>query len=94
MRISILSLALITTLVPVVVTGQDYEITNIPAPEGVVLEVGGMDWMPDGRLMMCTRRGEVWSYHPETEEWKKFASGLHEPLGLVAGKDDSEVYVL
>ncbi|MFT5466653.1 MAG: hypothetical protein ACI8UO_001753 [Verrucomicrobiales bacterium] len=72
----------------------DYKITNISAPEGVVLEVGGMDWMPDGSLMMCTRRGEVWNYHPETEKWTLFASGLHEPLGLLAGDAEGEIYVL
>lgn len=72
----------------------DYTITNIEPPEGAVLEVGGMDWMPDGRLMMCTRRGDIWSYHPDTEEWKHFATGLHEPLGLLAGKDDNEIFVM
>jgi hypothetical protein len=75
-------------------SAQDYRIREIPAPEGVVLEVGGMDWMPDGSLMMCTRRGEVWNYHPETEAWTRFASGLHEPLGLLSGDKPGEIYVL
>ena len=55
-----------------------YKITQIPAPEGSPLEVGGMDWMPDGRLMICTRRGEVWSL--SASQWTLFASGLQEAL--------------
>ena len=93
MRIHFLSLFAIATAVSSA-RAADYKITDIPAPDGVVLEVGGMDWMPDGRLMMCTRRGDIWSFQPEKGEWKQFASGLHEPLGLVAGKDDGEIYVL
>jgi len=73
---------------------SDYTITEIPPPEGVVLEVGGMDWMPDGSLMMCTRRGEVWNYVHETGKWTLFASGLHEPLGLLAGDKPGEIYVM
>ena len=34
---------------------------QVPGPEDGLLEVGGMDWMPDGRLAVCTRRGEVWT---------------------------------
>ena len=95
MRIHVLRFFAIAAAVSSVrAADPDYKITNIPAPDGVVLEVGGMDWMPDGRLMMCTRRGEIWSFQPEKSEWKQFASGLHEPLGLVTGKDNSEIYVL
>src|SRR4051794_493171 len=32
-----------------------------PAPEDSHgLEVGGMGWMPDGRLALCPRHGEIW----------------------------------
>src|SRR4028118_561113 len=37
-----------------------YKLISLPIPEGVVLEVGGMTTLPDGRLAICTRRGEVW----------------------------------
>ena len=53
---------------------ESYKITQIPSPENSPLEVGGMDWMPDGRLMVCTRRGEVWSL--SGSQWKLFATGL------------------
>src|SRR5690606_30447457 len=31
--------------------------------------------------------GEIMIYNPETKEWKLFASGLHEPLGIKAISD-------
>ncbi|HYT87983.1 MAG TPA: hypothetical protein VEL76_04630 [Gemmataceae bacterium] len=39
-----------------------YRMVTIPLPADVVLEVGGMDWLDKGkdRLLICTRRGEVW----------------------------------
>ena len=37
-----------------------YKMVTLPIPEGVVLEVGGLAVMPDGRLAVSTRRGEVW----------------------------------
>jgi hypothetical protein len=57
-----------------------YRIEKVPAPTNIVMEVGGMGFLPDGTLMLCTRRGEVWSLH--NQAWKRFATGLDEPLGL------------
>ena len=37
-----------------------YRISTVALPEGVVLEVGGLETMPDGRLAVATRRGDVW----------------------------------
>jgi hypothetical protein len=75
-----------------------YRLVTLPVPPGVVLEVGGLAFRPDGKLLACTRRGEVWLIdHPDAEDparvtYKRFAAGLHEALGLcVAGKD---VYVV
>ncbi|CAN5380485.1 hypothetical protein BH23BAC1_BH23BAC1_05030 [soil metagenome] len=65
-----------------------YRIVNIPIPEGISLEVGGLATMPDGRLGVSTRRGEVWlidnPYMIGSSKpfFKRFAYGLHEPLGL------------
>ena len=56
--------------------------------QGITLEVSGMDWLPDGRLAVVIRKGEVWIVtNPHAEKaadvrFKLFASGLHEPLGL------------
>ncbi|MEK6478074.1 plastocyanin/azurin family copper-binding protein [Catalinimonas sp. 4WD22] len=65
-----------------------YQITSIPIPEDIVLEVGGLAFLPDNRLAAATRRGEIWliddPYMKRTQQPKftRFASGLHEPLGL------------
>ena len=65
-----------------------YKIITLPTPEGILLEVGGVAIMPDGRVAVCTRRGEVWLVeNPSMEngtapKYNLFASGLHEPLGL------------
>ncbi|RFS18560.1 plastocyanin/azurin family copper-binding protein [Emticicia sp. C21] len=65
-----------------------YRIVTLPIPEGVQLEVGGLATLPDGRLGVCTRRGDVWLVsnpymkNGTTPTYKRFATGLHEPLGL------------
>ncbi|WP_273208830.1 c-type cytochrome [Runella zeae] len=62
-----------------------YKIVTPPVPEGVLLEVGGMVTLPDGRLAVATRRGDVWMLdNPSGPKpyFRKFASGLHEILGL------------
>ena len=66
-----------------------YQIITVPIPDGIQLEVGGLAQMPDGRLAVATRMGEVWIIENPTMEnnsyphFKLFASGLHEPLGLL-----------
>lgn len=76
-------------------TEQDYyEIKTLPIPKEIYLEVGGIATLPDGRLAVSTRRGEIWiienPYQKENHQvhYKRFASGLHEVLGL-AYKDGS-----
>ena len=66
------------------VHAQSYVVTSIKVPEDIRLEVGGMGFWPDGTLVMCTRRGEVWKY--KNGRFDRYAFGLHEPLGLIAGK--------
>ncbi|SOD82529.1 plastocyanin/azurin family copper-binding protein [Spirosoma fluviale] len=74
-----------------------YKLISLPVPEDIILEVGGMVTLPDGNLAVCTRRGEVWivsnpyisgSARPT---YKRFAYGLHEPLGLAY--KDGDIYV-
>ncbi|TDE17641.1 plastocyanin/azurin family copper-binding protein [Dyadobacter psychrotolerans] len=71
-----------------------YRIITIPIPETIKMEVGGLQALPDGRLAASTRRGEVWLIgNPYLKgdgrpSFSRFASGLHEPLGLLyRGKD-------
>jgi azurin/glucose/arabinose dehydrogenase len=65
-----------------------YRMTTVPIPEGVVLEVGGLETLPDGRLGVATRRGEVWlvenpgSLNGGRPHFTRYAQGLHEALGL------------
>jgi hypothetical protein len=79
--------------------GEDsyYPITTFEVPEGVVLEAGAVQWMPDGKLAVATRRGEIWMVDDPlaktipASSFKLFAEGLHEPLGLA--EKDGWLYV-
>lgn len=66
---------------------EDYfRIMKVVAPEGILLEVGGLAVMPNGNLGVATRRGDVYIVENPTSArpyFRKFASGLHEVLGLV-----------
>ena len=65
-----------------------YRIETVPIPQDIILEVGGMSFMPDGRLGVATRRGEIWLISDPVmsvsslPHFHRFAVGLHEPLGL------------
>nr|WP_229235970.1 plastocyanin/azurin family copper-binding protein [Dyadobacter tibetensis] len=58
------------------------------------MEVGGLAVLPDGRLAASTRRGEVWMINNPylkgdgKPSFQRFASGLHEPLGLLFREKD------
>lgn len=63
--------------------------------EGIVMEVSGMDFAADGRLAVTLRKGEVWlidgveeAADQEDLEFQRYASGLHEPLGILRDGDD------
>jgi hypothetical protein len=66
---------------------EHYRPLSVLEPAEVVLEVGGLDVMDDGRPVITTRRGEVWvvdgAYDdpPFDARYERFAFGLHEPLG-------------
>jgi len=70
-----------------------YRVIPLPVPREVVLEVGGIDFLPDGTPLVATRRGEVlrvegaYADPPTDVRFEPFAAGLHEPLGL-AVRDD------
>lgn len=65
-----------------------YRIVPIPIPEPIVLEVGAVERLSNGKLAVATRRGEIWlienafSDPPQDVKFSRFASGLHEVLGL------------
>lgn len=76
-----------------------YDLVTI-RPEDFEPKVGGMDFLPDGRLVICTWDASGSVYILEGVEGadgrgvkrKQFASGLAEPLGLEVV--DGEIYVL
>jgi len=66
-----------------------YKLITLPIPEGLKLEVSGLAALGDGRLAAAIRKGEVWMIDnayadpPLNVKYTRFASGLHEPLGLL-----------
>lgn len=64
-----------------------YPIVNIPIPNGIVLETSALDRLPDGRIAIGTRHGEIYlvdgiDARKPNPTFKLFASGLDEIFGL------------
>jgi hypothetical protein len=64
-----------------------YRIVDIPMPEGVYLESGCFATLPDGRIAIGTRRGEILLFSgldedPPRPRVARFAEGLDEIFGL------------
>ncbi|WP_165227448.1 DUF6797 domain-containing protein [Aquisphaera insulae] len=81
--------------------GRPYAIDTIEPPFAnpwnALLFFGDHDFLPDGSALICTMQGDVW--HVENLDdtlsavrWRRFASGLHQPLGLVVV--DGKAHVL
>ena len=75
-------------------TAADTRAKDWKPGDGLALEVSGMDWTADGKLALTIRKCEVWLLgsvldpKPDKVTYQLFASGLHEPLGLLRdGKD-------
>ncbi|MCY3001282.1 MAG: DUF1080 domain-containing protein [Planctomycetota bacterium] len=75
-----------------------YKVDYLVPPQGERLEVGGFDFLPDGRMVCSTRRGQVWlienplAENPADAKFSLFAEGLHEGLGLEVV--NGEIFVL
>lgn len=60
-----------------------------PAPEDLALEVSGLAVLDEDRVAVTIRKGEIWILKgvfddpPSAVEYHLFATGLHEPLGLL-----------
>ncbi len=70
-----------------------YRIVDVPIPAGLVIEAGAFETLPDGRIAVGTRHGEVYFISgidaPKPEPgYHRFATGLDEIFGL-AWKDGS-----
>lgn len=71
-----------------VAADEYYQTDVIPTPEGEVMEIGSIALLPEQRVAVATRRGDVWicegAYSDDLAQvkWTKFAEGLHEPFGM------------
>src|SRR5437016_14466162 len=76
-----------------------YKLHRFTLPEGEVLEGGALEVLPDGKIALGTRRGEVWlidkalTDNPADAVFTRYAHGLHEILGLAYNKKDGWLYV-
>jgi glucose/arabinose dehydrogenase len=74
-----------------------YPITRFEIPQEAVIEGGAFQLMPDGKLAVCCRRGDVWlvddpfAKQVKGSQFHLFAQGLHEPLSLA--ERDGWLYV-
>lgn len=79
--------------------GQPFAIDTIELPLDnpwkALLFCSGHDFLPDGSALVCTMQGDVWHVsglqaaadQPAVATWRRFAAGLHHPLGLVVAAD-------
>jgi hypothetical protein len=70
-----------------------YKITTFETPKETAMEVSSIELLPEGKLALGTRRGEIWivsgaGSSPDQVQFQRFASGMHEVMGL-AYKDGS-----
>ena len=89
MRAYLTSLLAIPTLASAAPTMADFYLREeIPLPPGEVMEGSSIAIMDNKRVALGTRRGDVWICEGAFEKdlskvkWSKYASGLHEPLGM------------
>jgi hypothetical protein len=96
--VALSAVALLAALLPAQDESAYYTVDHLVPPDGERLEVGGLDFLPDGRLVCSTRRGQVWiaenplAQDPRDARFTLFAEGLFEGLGLEVV--DGEIYVL
>src|SRR5687768_8332019 len=70
---------------PVMKENPFYTVTPYALPDHIKLEASGLAVLPDGKLAVSTRKGEIWLLeHPEADPknpkavgYKLFAAGLH-----------------
>lgn len=82
-------------------SGSPYAIDDVSLPSDnpwkALVFPTGHDFAADGSAYVCTMTGDVWHVRGLDSElqnvrWRRFASGLHQPLGLVVDKD--QIYVI
>ncbi len=67
---------------------QYYKTETIPLPKGEIVEVSSIALLPEKKVAIGDRRGNLWIgtglYEDDLSKvtWKQFAQGLHEPFGM------------
>lgn len=79
--------------VPVLAWTKHFDFESLPMPEGIDPQIGALQALEDGRIVAAFHRGEVMFYDPETKQWSLFATGLHEPLGMLV-EDELNILVM
>ena len=70
------------------IQSQYYIREKIPTPKDIVLEAGGIAILPDKKVAVSSRRGDIWvctgAYGDDLSQvkWTRYATGLHEPFGI------------
>ena len=88
MRTLLLSLILVSPLLAAPSQEAFYLREEIPLPKGEVMEIGSIALMPDKKVAVTTRRGDLWicegAYEDDLSKvkWTVAHRGLHEPLGM------------
>ncbi|MEM1134277.1 MAG: hypothetical protein AAGI07_00450 [Bacteroidota bacterium] len=75
------------------IPGESYRVETIDTPSGLRAETGGIAFMPDGRMIACFHLGEVMTYESKSKQWRVFAKGLHDPLGIYV-VSNTEIWVM
>src|SRR5688572_2234988 len=79
-----------------------YRIITIPTPQlagrEVTMEAGSLLMLGPDKIACASRLGDLWIGEGVTSEapqpkWTRFASGLHEVLGLAQRPDDKEGWI-
>ncbi|WP_223816032.1 PQQ-dependent sugar dehydrogenase [Adhaeribacter rhizoryzae] len=70
-----------------------YRVESIPMPDNLVSETGAIEFLPNGELVAGFSRGEIMIYNPQKKQWRVFAHGLHDPLGILV-VSNSEILVM
>ena len=70
-------------LLPLLNVSADYRLETVTLPAAMSPEISAVTFSPQGDLYVANRAGEIWKADRFGRNWTRFASGLHEPLGLI-----------
>jgi mono/diheme cytochrome c family protein len=79
-------------LTGVAAAAEAYRLEDVPLPAAMSPEISAVGFSPNGRLVVANRHGEIWTCDPAKLDWRRFAYGMHEPMGIHVAADD-DIYV-